>query len=87
MSGQCCRRGSRRRAGVAASILPGAALVLLPKCPLCLAAWLGLMTGVGVSAVAAAYLRGAIVVLCVASVALGISPVMARIIRGQLFRR
>jgi hypothetical protein len=69
MSGQCCRGASRGRAGVAASILPGAALVLLPKCPLCLAAWLGVVTGVGVSAVAAAYVRGAIVVLCVAGLA------------------
>jgi hypothetical protein len=80
MIGQCCRNRARRRAGFAASILPGTALVLLPKCPLCLAAWLGVVTGVGVSAAAAAYLRGAIVILCVASVALGISTVIARIV-------
>jgi hypothetical protein len=76
MSGQCCKGHARRRAGFAASILPGTALVLLPKCPLCLAAWLGVVTGVGVSAAAAVYLRGAIVILCVASVALGISRML-----------
>jgi hypothetical protein len=33
---------------------------------LCLAAWLGVVTGVGVSAAAAVYVRGGMVVLCVA---------------------
>ena len=66
MNGQCCKSGAARRTGFAASILPGAALALLPKCPLCLAAWLGLVTGVGVSAAASVYLREGIIVLCVA---------------------
>lgn len=76
MNGQCCRGGARRRAGFAASMVPGAALVLLPKCPLCLAAWLGLVAGVGVSAVAAAYIRGAILVLWV----VGVAFVLARML-------
>ena len=83
MNGQCCRGGGRRKAGVAASILPGAALVLLPKCPLCLAAWLGVVTGMGVSAVAAAYLRGAIVIFWVVATAVVVAPVIARMIRGR----
>jgi hypothetical protein len=69
MNGPCCRGSARRRAGFTASILPGAMLMLLPKCPLCLAAWLGLVTGVGVSAVAATYVRGAMAMLCVAGLA------------------
>ena len=32
-------------------------MALLPKCPACLAAWLALATGVGVSAPAAGVLR------------------------------
>jgi MYXO-CTERM domain-containing protein len=63
-------------------MLPGAVLVLLPKCPLCLAAWLTAIAGVGVSATAAAHLRTLIVVLWVAAVALA----AARIIRRRAFR-
>lgn len=65
MKQQCCNtRGGpasyrlvRRISAVTASILPAAALVLLPKCPLCLAAWLTVMTGVGFSAAGADLLR------------------------------
>jgi hypothetical protein len=84
MTGQCCmggparvypgrpacRRLAPRLSRAAASILPGAVLVLLPKCPLCLAAWLTVATGVGFSAAGAAWVRGALVVFWIASVAL-----------------
>ena len=68
MAGQCCtgegpsRRIAPRLSVAIASILPGAVLVLLPKCPLCLAAWLTLITGVGVSAAAAASVGKLVVV-------------------------
>jgi hypothetical protein len=67
MTGQCCVGGtaSRRLAQrlSAASILPGAVLVLLPKCPLCLAAWLTVATGVGFSAAGVARVRAAMLVV------------------------
>jgi hypothetical protein len=50
-------------------LLPGAAVVLLPKCPLCLAAWLTVISGTAVSAAGAARMRGLIVVVWVAAVA------------------
>ena len=55
--GLCCRPDGRRT-GTAASILSGAMLVLLPKCPLCVAAWLAVVTGIGVSAAAVEWVRG-----------------------------
>ena len=39
--------------------------MLLPKCPLCLTAWLTVATGVSFSAAAAAWLRGSMVLLWV----------------------
>lgn len=73
MTGQCCvggaapRRLTRRFSGVAASILPGAALVLLPKCPLCLAAWLSAATGIGVSAAGAKWASGMLMMFWMAA--------------------
>ena len=76
MTGQCCVGGrtslrlARRLSAAAASILPGAALVLLPKCPICLAAWLTVVTGVGFSAGGVAWVRGMVVILGVTGVVL-----------------
>jgi hypothetical protein len=84
MTGQCCaggpasRRLARRLSTTAASILPGAVLVVLPKCPLCLAAWLTVVTGVGFSAAGAAWVRGMLVVFWVAAVALAAAPIVRR---------
>ena len=87
MGGRYCSGGgpsrplARRLSGAAASILPGAVLVLLPKCPLCLAAWLALVTGTGVSAAAVARVRGLVVIFWLAAVALA----AARKIRNRAF--
>lgn len=88
-TGQCCTgegpssRLARLLSGAAACILPGAALVLLPKCPLCVAAWVTVVTGIGIPAAAAARVRGLLVVLWVAAVALA----AVQFIRRRGFRR
>jgi hypothetical protein len=81
---QCCagegssRRLARRFRGATASLLPGAVLMLLPKCPLCLAAWLAMATGIGVSATAASRIRAIIVILWAVGVALAASQFIRR---------
>lgn len=51
-------------------LAPSAALALMPKCPACLAAYIALATGVGLSFPAAAQIRSLLIVACVASLAL-----------------
>ena len=59
-----CSIGGRE---VVAWATPGVILVLLPKCPLCIAAYIAIGTGIGISVSTAAYMRLALVTFCVVS--------------------
>jgi hypothetical protein len=71
----CCNADSDRKTStwlrrvqeIFAWVFPSAILVLVPKCPACLAAYVTLWTGLGLSLSAATYLRWVLLFLCVAS--------------------
>ncbi|MCC9604533.1 hypothetical protein LOC68_27550 [Blastopirellula sp. JC732] len=48
-------------------IVPGTLLALMPKCPVCVAAYLALLTGVGVPLSTAGYLRTGLIAVCTLS--------------------
>jgi hypothetical protein len=53
----------------AQGILPAGGLLLLPKCPACLAAYVTIITGLGISVTAARYLQSVLLTICLALVA------------------
>jgi hypothetical protein len=69
-------RRTRRAAGWA---LPSVALALVPKCPMCVAAYLAIGGGLGVSLTTAAHLRTALVWLCWSTLALLAARLVARV--------
>jgi hypothetical protein len=57
----------RRGRAILGWILPSAVLVVVPKCPACLAAHVALWTGLGLSLSMATYLRWALLFVCIST--------------------
>jgi hypothetical protein len=91
MSGCCSGANGRKRPAwgrrvreIIAWIVPSAVLVLVPKCPACLAAYVLLWTGLGLSFAAAAYLRWGLLFLSVTTLLFLIGQRLHRL--GVIFR-
>jgi hypothetical protein len=68
----CCENSRpatfvRRFIEVAGWIVPTTILALMPKCPVCLAAYIALWTGLGRSVAAAGSVRVLLIIVCVIS--------------------
>ena len=68
----------RRCRDIAGWLVPSAILALLPKCPVCLAAYLAVGTGVGLSISAATYVRMLLVFMCISSLSILAAKSFAR---------
>ena len=91
----CCRAASTtipgnhasravpRRVNLTSWLLPSALLVLMPKCPACMAAYIAMATGLGISLPAAANVRLMLIVLCIASLSLLALRTMHRLYLGR----
>jgi hypothetical protein len=74
----CCR-------DAAGWIAPGIGLALIPKCPACVAAYVAMFTGIGISMTLAARLRMGFLILCLVVLALVAARQGMRLIRKSWF--
>lgn len=60
----CHNRPVKRTGTVTAGLLSGLALLLMPKCPACVAAYIALGTGIGLTTSTVGHLRFGLILIC-----------------------
>jgi hypothetical protein len=63
-------------------LLPGTTLALMPKCPICFAGYLSLITGSSISLAAAAVTRSALVALAALTLTVLMSRGVVKVVRA-----
>lgn len=72
----------QRARNAASWILPSVILAAMPKCPVCVAAYVALFTGCGVSLAAAGAVRWLVMIACIVSLAY----LTVKVLRGVIGR-
>ncbi len=72
----------RRAVELAGWLIPGTLLAFFPKCPLCVAGYVALATGLGMSLTVAMYMRWTLLAFCLGSLAFMSIRLMARRLRS-----
>jgi hypothetical protein len=80
----CCRKAAPRTAG---GTLSAVLLVLMPKCPICLATYVSMVTGVGIGFTLARYLRFGLIAISLAGLIWLTGPLLRRYYFGWLYPR
>ena len=86
---RCCSAASDNRPEtvpplrLAGVLLPGFVIVLMPKCPVCLAAYFTLLSGYGLSVASAGWVRSTLMVLCATTMAMTVFSSVVRAIRRR----
>jgi hypothetical protein len=82
MNRTCCTI-ARRGGEVAGWVVPTAMLSVIPKCPACVAAYVAMATGLGISLPAAGHLRTSLIVVCVAALVFVTTRLAVRLLRSR----
>lgn len=62
-------------------LLSSAVLILMPKCPVCVATYLALLTGISLSTAAAGHVRMVLIIVCIGTLVILAWAVLGRIHR------
>jgi hypothetical protein len=72
----------RKAIELAGWLIPGTLLAFFPKCPLCVAGYVALATGLGMSLTVATYMRWTLLAFCFGSLAFMASRLLIRRLRS-----
>ena len=82
ITGCCSTRSQRHGRNLASNLgwfLPSAALLMIPKCPLCIVAYTALLTGAGISVSSAAGIRLSLILGCLFMLIFAIFRILFRL--------